>query len=92
MINSIRSGLTAVAFALSVPVVVGGCTGGSGSAAVSATAAKEAAGIAKRVQARPADADKILAEAGTDRAAFEGLLYDIAQDADASRIYADAMK
>jgi hypothetical protein len=62
---------------------------GGGGADVSQ--AKEAAALAKQIQAKPDQADAILKEAGTDRAAFEALLYDIAADPDASRAYAEAL-
>jgi hypothetical protein len=93
--NKLFSGLRplALAAALSGPVGLVACTGGGGSTAeVSATSARDAAAIAKKIQARPGDADAILKEAGTDRAAFEALLYDIAQDPEASQAYADAMR
>jgi hypothetical protein len=93
--KSMFSGLRplALALALAAPVGLVACTGGGGSTAeVSVTSAQTAAGLAKKIQARPGDADAILKEAGTDRAAFEALLYDIAQDPEASRAYADAMR
>ena len=55
------------------------------------TQARDAAALAKRIQAQPDAADSILSEAGTDRAAFEALLYDIAADPAASRAYAEAL-
>ncbi len=78
---------------LALPLGLVACTGGGGatSAAVSASAAQDAAALAKKIQARPAAADQILQEAGTDRAAFEALLYDIAQDPAASAAYTAAL-
>ena len=37
----------------------------------------KAAGLAKKIEAEPAKADEILAEAGLDRAAFEALIYEV---------------
>lgn len=37
----------------------------------------KAAGLAKKIEADPARADEILAEAGMDRAAFDALIYEV---------------
>lgn len=37
----------------------------------------KAAGLAKKIEAEPARADEILAEAGLDRAAFDALIYEV---------------
>lgn len=76
--------ITAVALA----VALAACSGGS---SVSTTKAKEAPALAKKIQKEQAKADAILEEAGTDRDAFEALLYDIAQDPEASKAYSDAL-
>lgn len=55
------------------------------------TAARDAAAISRQIKANPEKTDTILKEAGTDRAAFEALLYDIAADPDASRAYSEAL-
>jgi hypothetical protein len=39
----------------------------------------KAAGLAKKIEAEPAKADDILAEAGLDRASFEVLIYEVSK-------------
>jgi hypothetical protein len=73
---------------LVLAVSLAACSGG---ASVPTAKAVEAAALAKKIQADPAKADAILKAAGTDRDAFEALLYDIAQDPEASRAYSDAL-
>jgi hypothetical protein len=53
---------------------------------------QEVAAIATLVKADPAKADKVLADHGLDRAAFEALLFDIAADPAKSQTYAAALK
>jgi hypothetical protein len=48
--------------------------------------------IAKEIQANPDNAEAILKKHNMTREDFEQLLYDIAANADHSRLYADAMK
>jgi hypothetical protein len=50
------------------------------------------ASVADAIAAEPARADAILAENGTDRAAFEALLYDVAEDPARSQAYLSARK
>lgn len=39
----------------------------------------KAAGLAKKIEAEPAKADEILAEAGLDRASFDALIYEVSK-------------
>ena len=49
--------------------------------------ASKAAELANAIQKDPAGAEKLLADAGSDRAAFEAELYEIAGDAELSAVY-----
>ncbi len=92
MNHTLKSLMVATSVAFLSPVFLVACTGGDATVEAAPMSPKAAAALAKKIQANPSGADKILKDAGTSREAFEALMYEIAQDPAASREYAAAMK